>query len=494
MVGESLLLEQCGQYLSVSEDVIRQLGDLRGRCLVTVDDPQHGVEVRQSTKSLLRAADGSRIPNAGLFRSLQFIAQKRRIQLRRRITPAIITLPEPVCLEFLHFPQAAQFLFQNMLGRIGLQPGILLDDVLADLAFAFPTTRIVVLGEHVRQIERIEESLLTKGVRACRASMAGAFGTTDDADESLPQVICSTPREAANLDFATAGIVILLDASTCQHEAMQLTLSQMDAAFRLFGFFHLTHKVAPSAADAMMATFGPDILLLQSLGVVRREVNVAWVPVPPPAVDLEPSDPAFGKKCYWQHERRNRRIKQLADRLRASSPLDRRTFGEVASLFDEPGYVPPSITILVDRPLHAVELSRLLPDWPVIADDDSLAGMDSRFCETVVRTRRQLLSGTHQIVLASAAKQFRGEMTDVVIWAGGGTSNDAIPRSWFSTHDPTRKPLLIVDLLDEHNPTTQQLSLDRRRAYLQRDIFPVDISASQGRLAMFLSRQKGGRQ
>ena len=88
MVGESLFLEQCGQYLSVSEDVIRQLGDLRGRCLVTVDDPQHGVEVRQSTRSLLRAADGSRIPNAGLFPSLQFIAQKRRIQLRRRITPA----------------------------------------------------------------------------------------------------------------------------------------------------------------------------------------------------------------------------------------------------------------------------------------------------------------------------------------------------------------------------------------------------------------------
>ncbi len=119
--------------------------------------------------------------------------------------------------------------------------------------------------------------------------------------------------------------------------------------------------------------------------------------------------------------------------------------------------------------------------------------MDSRFCETVGRTRRQWLSGTHQIVLASAAKQFRGELTDVVVWAGGGTSIEAIPRSWFSTHDPSRKPLLIVDLLDGHNSTTQRLSRDRRRAYLRRDIFPVDLSASQGRLAMFLSRQIGGR-
>lgn len=493
MVTESLLLEQCGQYLSVSQDVIRQLGDLRGRCLVTVDDPPHGVEVRKSTRSLLRTDDGSRIPNSGLFPSLQFIAQQRRIQLRRRITPAIVSLPEPIRQEFLHFPQVAQFVFQNVLGRIGLHPGILIDDVIADVAFAFPMTRIVVLGEHVRQLKRIEQSLLATGVRACRASTVDSLGTIDDADESVPQVICSTPREAANVDFATAGIVILLDASTCQHETMQMTLSQMDAAFRLFGFFHLTHKLAPSAADVMMATFGPDVLPLQSGGLVRREVNVAWVPTPPPAVDLESSDPAFGKKCYWQHERRNRRIKHMAERLRSSSPLDRRSFGEFASLFDEPGFLPPSVTILVDRPLHAVEMSRLLPDWPVITNDDSLAGMDSRFCDTVHRTRRQWSCGTHQIVLASAAKQFRGELTDVVVWAGGGTSIDAIPRSWLSAHDPSRKPLLIVDFLDGHNPTTQRLSRDRRRAYLQHDVFPVGISASQGRLAVFLSRQKGGR-
>ena len=32
-------------------------------------------------------------------------------------------------------------------------------------------------------------------------------------DEALPQVLRSTPREAANIDLSTADIVILLDAS-----------------------------------------------------------------------------------------------------------------------------------------------------------------------------------------------------------------------------------------------------------------------------------------
>lgn len=488
MPAEPLLLEQCGQYLSVSEEAARQLGDLVGRCLVTHDDPQHGTEVRKATKSLLRAIDGSRIPNSGLFPALQFRAQQKGILLQRRITPAIVSLPEPVHLELLRFPQVAQFVSRTSLGRIAIHAGIMPENIIADLSSAFPDARIVVLGEYARQLARVASALCAIGIRATNISSRNPLLTLDDADES---VICSTPREAANIDFATASIVILLEASDCNHSSMQMTLSQMDAAFRLFGLIDSTRGAAPSADDAMMATFGPEILHLQPYGMVRRDVHVAWVPTPHPAIDLEMTDPGFGACCYWQHPRRNRRIKQLAEGLCSAIPLDRQAFGDVSRRYGQPGYCPPSVTILVERPIHAAELSKLLPHWPVIATNESLNGMNSRFCSAIRRSRSRWLDGSHQIVLTCAALQFRGEMTDVVIWAGGGTSIDIIPRNWFGAAEHARKPLLIIDFEDRHNSVAQQMSRDRRRAYLENDMFPIGISAAQGRMAMFLNRQPG---
>lgn len=494
MVAESLVLEQCGQYLSVSEDALHRIGDLFGRCLVTHDDPQHGTEVRRENRSLLRKSDGSRIPNSGLFPALQFLARQHGIDLQRRITPAIMSLPEPVHLELLRFPQVAQFVSRTSLGRIAIHPGIISEIIVADLSLAFPDARIVVLGEHSRQLARVASVLRDIGIRATQISSRVPLVTMDDAEESLPQVICSTPREAASIDFATAEIVIVLDASTCSHSSMQMTLSQMDAAFRLLGLIDVTRSVAPSAEDAMMATFGPEILRLQSHGLVRRDVHVAWVPTPRPAVAHDLTDPGFGACCYWLHARRNRRIKQVAEGLRTGTPLGQQNCGDVARCYGQPGYCPPTVTILVERPIHAAALSRLLPDWPVIATNESLNGMNSRFCAAVRRSRRRWFNGSHQIVLTSAAPQFRGETTDVVIWAGGGSSIDVIPRNWFSATEQGRKPMLIIDFQDRHNSVAQQFSGERQHAYLANDMFPIGNSAAQGRLAMFLYRQPGEHQ
>ncbi len=38
MVAESLLLEQCGQYLSVSDDVTDLFDNFGGQCLITYND------------------------------------------------------------------------------------------------------------------------------------------------------------------------------------------------------------------------------------------------------------------------------------------------------------------------------------------------------------------------------------------------------------------------------------------------------------------------
>ncbi len=489
MAGESLVLNQCGQYLSVSPEVIHQLGDLVGRCLVPENDSQHGSVIRKATRSLIRSDCGSRLPNAGLFSALQVRAQQIGVSLQRHITPAITSLPAPIRLKFLRWPQIAHFVFQASLGQIGIHPGICPEDVVVDLSLAFPDARIVVLGEHVPQLRRLRRALCARKIRAEGVTSRYPLLALGDSDEELPQVICSTPREAANFDFATASIVLLLDASACQHSSMQMTLSQIDAAFRLYGLVDMTRLAAPSSIDAMMATFGPHILRLHSEGKTRRDMHVAWVPTPPPAVNLKVTDPGFGLRCYWHHERRNRRIKQLAIALRSSMPLNRRTYGDVAHMFRESGYRAPSVTILVDRPLHAEELSRMLPDWPVITSDETLDGLGSAFCELVRQSRQRWLEGSHQIVVASAARQFRGDISDVVIWAGGGNAAAPLPRNWLGTGDTSCKPLLLIDFQDCHNEVAEQLSRQRQSEYLQEDMFSIGISTSQGRLVKFLSTQ-----
>lgn len=486
-----MFIDQNGQHLSISSEVIQRLGDLEGRRIITFDDARHGSMVRKDTASLLRAADGRRMPNAGLFQALQFGAYQRGIRLHRRVAPAIVVLPNPIQLKFLSYPQVAQFVCDKWSGQIGIHPGIKPEDIVADLHLAFPDSSVVVLGRHIRQLKRIADSLRARRVHATAISSRYQLRLADDADDDEPpRVICSTPREAGSIDFSTASIVVLLDAPACQHSDMQMTLSQVDAQFRLFGLIDVTKAIAPSVVDSIMSTFGPDIIRLQSRLHIRRDVNAAWVPVPPPNNALEVTDPRFARHCYWYHDRRNRRIKQLANGLRTGCPLSQRKFGDLERLYGQSGYTPPSVTVLVDRPVHAVELSRLLPNWPIIASDAALEGLDSSFCDFVWQSRRQWIDGSHQIVLAEAALQFRGETSDVVIWVGGGESTDFMPHNWLSVAYGSSRPLLIIDFQDNHNLVTRELSHSRQQQYLQSDIFPVGISAAQGRLAMFLNRQR----
>src|SRR4051794_11819821 len=119
MASELLILDENGQHLSIDDEAINILRDLVGRCLTTVDDPLHGSKVVKDSVSLLRTEQGERIPNAGLFPALKWQAGQKGIQLRRRITPAIVSLPEPIHLEHLCNPQIARFVYETPLGRIG---------------------------------------------------------------------------------------------------------------------------------------------------------------------------------------------------------------------------------------------------------------------------------------------------------------------------------------------------------------------------------------
>lgn len=492
-LGRSITIDQNGQHMTITEELIELLGDLHGRTLCTDDDERHGTAVRRGSQSLLRSNDGARIPNAGLYPALKRMAHQRGYELRRRITPSLSMLPAPSRTAWLQYPDVVQFIGEKSLGQIGIHAGIEIEVLLADLALAYPTASIVVLGNHCRQLNVLADRLGRQGIRDASISSRNSPALSKHLSEgSEPSIIFSTPHAAADLDLAGTDIVIVLDGASCQHKNMSLALSQIDARFKLFGLFQIGRTYAPSSVDAMLATFGPDIIRLQEPGHVRRRVNYAMIAIPRPRVDLKLGHPGFGVRCYWHHERRNRSITQLATSLHAGVRLDAGKYGEVAAAIDHIGNPHPAVTILVERPVHAVELAKSLPDWPFIATTDDMQGRSGQYRNRAKRNRRSLQRGTHQIVTVDAAKNWRGDVSDVVIWAGGGQKADFLPHKWLRADVGTDKPFVIVDFEDQHNDDAAGMSQQRQRSYQAQDIFPTGISMSQGRMAMFLNRQGAG--
>lgn len=486
-----ITLLQNGHHISLDDDGLRLLGDVTCRQLDVTDDVLHGYDVRRTRQSLLRSTDGSRIANSGCIPLLQRVALQRNLDLRVIRSSPISDLPESSRIAYLAYPQLARFVRSRERGLIRRSSSVTAESVIYDLALAYPDQRIVVLGDHIRQNEKIFRCLAPKieGVQC----VSGRAPVVVEDDDEMPSVLISTFTQAAEIDFATCDIVLLLDAYDCIQKRAQLALTQIDARFRLFGLVKAGRTVSPSQEDTSMAVFGPEILDIYGFGRSRRDISIAWVDHHVPKVELQDSDRDYWFRCYWHNERRNRRVRQLALALAAGEPLDRAKFADVADWFAGRDYEPQSVAILTDRPLHAEVLSNMLLDWKVFAGDIPLDGSRGSFRNRAKRHRKQWTTSAKQIVLADAARQYRGETIDVVIWAGGGPCAAAIPDSWFRAEDDANKPLLIVDLWDQHNDTSREWSYDREYAYYRRDIFPAGISSPQGRIAMFLHRARGWR-
>ena len=50
-LGRSITIDQNGQHMTITEELIELLGDLHGRTLRTDDDERHGTAVRRGSQS-----------------------------------------------------------------------------------------------------------------------------------------------------------------------------------------------------------------------------------------------------------------------------------------------------------------------------------------------------------------------------------------------------------------------------------------------------------
>lgn len=491
-----------GLFLSVEDSVICKIGDILGEEIAVNPDDAYGLTAQKVRKSLLkprqRAINGGRdlavrAPNAGLRPALVELAARKGFAIEFVRSTQVNSLPEPQLMS-LGYPTMAKFVHQTPLGRIMRHLDVDDADILADLARAFPHTKIVALDPKCEPLKVACRKLRKAKISCDWTSGDRPLNRTVDGDVEQPQVLLSTPTEVSSIDFEQTDIVVVLDARTAGHERMQMALSQMDARFRLYGLDLLELPQNASLRDTQFSVFGPEVLNIYEGNLATRNLQVAFLRVEGPQLkdSLDVADVFW--KCIWGNERRNRRIANVAKAMRDGNPalLKKGQDQSLRTHLKQHSGRPMNVVVLVERPLHAEALSEKLDDWPVDIDQKSLFRLNQRFWKRV-----QNLAGRHDRRGRIVLTDFEGlskstHDPDVVIWAGGGRLGSPIPEAWATAPAGSERPLLIVDFLDDFHPEAQKMRKSRRADYFANEIYPVGTDAAYGRTLKFLAQRPRG--
>lgn len=473
---EILSVEQNGQHVRFGTEFINRFGDLTVPHIVTPDEGGPSMRIRQS---LLTDPAGFRVPNAGCLAVFEQKLRKPRIQLRVDALPGIAHLPQPENVCGLNYPSVVDFLYWHRNGIIQL-PNDLRANIIREIAVAFPRARIILTGARKATLENLSNQVINRLPERMRGEVVVVHGKKPlhvREGQPIPRIIFTTFISAADCDFETCDIVLLLDGRQVRHKRNRIALEARDARFRLFGFVETGAPVSPYESGLMMGTFGPQKIHLLSHGRVRRDVSVDIIENHQPKIYLTEDRPDFLRKCYWHNERRNRTIIQQARKLLGFSNCS-------------------AVTILVKHLDHAAALARKLRDWKIYvspADRHAVNRMNREFRDRVAESDSASWStGRCQIVMVNAVGQFRGYLSRAIIWASGGPV-DEIPEHWFYGSDvdgDSNLRTLVVDFQDRFNPVTRLWSKRRLKAYKSRDIFPLGTAPAEGRIDAFLEGQR----
>lgn len=466
----TLVLQQNGQHISFTSEIISLLGDLKVKQLVASNEGVCGYSLVKQKQSLLLSTEGFLIPNAGCLSAVQILAEQYGIEIHVNACPTITCLPLPVAFEGQQLPRMAQFVCAKNNGIIRIPQRSDAADVILEIAQAFPAQRIIVLHRDVKSLHQIASK-----IKPYYHRVQVAYGTQSvqfDEYDHIPRIICSTFIETTEIDFATSDIVIFLDANHAVHERAQLLLEQIDARFSLFGIERAGGSSSSYEIGKKMAVFGPNIIDLRSNGLMRRTTAVNWLRHEYPIIECNLKRKEFSRLCIWNNKSRNRRIvktaNHLLETLRSGSSTD---------------YC--SVTILVDNIEHADKLLKELPDWPIVCNIEKISHLRGKV-RAAIKRGGQIFDTSHQIVLSDAAHRFSGHFTDAVIFAGAGPSVEAIPHAWLYEQSNQDRLMLIYDFEDQFNSKMEEWSNARRQKYADRDIFDVGVSTAYGRTQNFL--------
>ena len=472
---------QC-QYLEVSPPCPELQALLKWRNFIPTDDPRHGFGLKHCAEPLF--GPGCGVANGGLapvigyeLIQLGHLVKFDSAAIRRLPPPIKTALPEPANQHVI------DFIYDRTHGVIA--HSLCRSDMVLlclEMALAFPTSRFTFIAP-TREVARAFYVAFRKVLSD--ATLAFPNNYCDSAARIV--VATNDGLKNANLLDYSFDVLVFLDATTAVGETGQ-TAMFFKGQPCLFGFLRLDYAPAPRVDDLLMAAFGPERLIVPSLGYEGREVHVVWLRVTGrPSVhkgSTHPSD-IYRRGIVFNHIR-NRRLARLA---RALAGSDRTAIAQIcpaAQLASDQN----SVVVIAGTVEHAIEIARRLPGWQIMLDESAnLAGLTTEQRAVVDAHRHCELAYSRVIVTTASMASFRLGHIDTVIWAAGGTGLPSLSIQQLASRAASSKTLLLIDVDDRHHRELHRAAASRRKAYAAAGWPPVGTSPAVSRIKQFLAQR-----
>lgn len=334
--------------------------------------------------------------------------------------------------------------------------------LIAQMALAWPDARIVAVVTRARDAARLRRAL----ERLLRRRVG--LSTSRNPEAKYRRVFVATPSRLGSgvLAIERRHLYVAVNPDELFSDGyFGFAVEGLRHAHRsrLYGLLPTDAQPSPRRRDQMTALFGSGEYLVPRHGYRPRVVSVAFIRVAggsPLAINADKY--TVKRDGVHEHAVRNRRLVRLA---RALASNDRcrlqHDFPSVALFGNRIGRVG----VLAAHFGHALRLARML-DWPLVAGPDVLDdGLDEDDLERLEMGGDATIRTTWPVVVTPAGLKRAGRF-DVLIRADGGIGLPALPPAVLTVPEGEERPLLLIDVRDEHHPLLRRWSAARRRAYM----------------------------
>jgi hypothetical protein len=332
--------------------------------------------------------------------------------------------------------------------------------LVGQVAVAWPAAKVLVIANLLQRAHGCWNSLVQLVPDAVLSTSRRPY-------EGGSRVVVATPGALGMVTMGLCDFVFADDAVLATRGLHGERIVDAHRA-RLFGFLEVAAQPSPYEADLVVELFGFGSLTIPRHGHVERGVEVAWARIEGgPRLSAELDSLGLKRSGLWRHELRNRRIARLAEAVVNDHQRHAGLSPTIAAAMR--GLAGRDVVIVVEDVEHALALARYLPNWPVRVAQDSLM-LEGLPLEQIERLRHrrswaQCAQRAGTIVTVSGLTPETVASADILIRADGGLGRLALPANALTMPWEDRRPLLLVDFLDRHNPRLRLQSRQRAAAY-----------------------------
>ena len=480
-----------GRSLKFPERFFNEVGDFVVKRFDTLPNGQAAPVDRSLLRPYARSdrSDFESYATVGMLPFAEVAAERAKLSLD---VPQYGVCPLGAPIDSLSIRNAAipRFIFNNGEGIIEYTGDVCAAEIIADVALAFQSHRVLVVSPHQNEVQRLICGVrrFAPFVSAIDASLTRLPEESDEDDEddeavAKSQLVFSTVSPAAELggsagmDVARFSIVIYTQAAHATDLMRRNLVCASESGFRLFGLLHSDSDITADANGHALQVFGIRRLHIPMSGYERSGVAVFRIQNNRSIWDLRP-DETSSVTCMHRLQECRKRNSMIAGVARSFADGHFAKFG-CGQLQSWVGASETSdvrtASIICRTYLQAARLASRLPGWKVYRPDTSpeflsdLNAADHNLIERVTCTEaigNQVLCPLDHLshYLSVADPEF-------LIIGSGGLHAPEFPEPWFRHAAGKFRRRLIIDFIDMKNRVTRRHSISRFAEYEGQDIF-----------------------